>query len=59
MRKVKLEDIKNSHGTTNWSELKRQTDADIEKAAKCSDAKLLTEHELSQFYRNNSEQGAR
>ena len=58
MKKIKLEDIKNSHGTTNWNELKKQTDADIEKAAKFSDAKLLTEIELSQFRRDNSEQGA-
>lgn len=59
MKKIKLEDIRNSHGTTNWSELKKQTDADIEKAAKHSDAKLLTEIELSQFRRDNSAQGAK
>lgn len=56
MKKIKLEDIKNSHGSTSWNELKKQTDADIEKAAKHSDARLLTEHELSQFRRDNSEQ---
>lgn len=58
MKKIKLEDIKNSHGSTNWNELKKQTDADIEKAAKHSDAKLLSEYELSQLRRDNSEQGA-
>jgi len=58
MKKIKLEDIKNSHGTTNWNELKKQGDVDIEKAAKFSDARLLNEIELSQFRRDNSEQGA-
>ncbi len=55
MKKIKLEDIKNSHGSTNWPELKKQTDADIEKAAKFSEANLLTEVELSQFRRDNNE----
>ncbi|GAB2190274.1 hypothetical protein MAH1_18820 [Sessilibacter sp. MAH1] len=50
--KIKLQDVKNSRGSTNWNELKKQTDTDIEKVAKSSEAKLLTNIELSQFRRS-------
>jgi hypothetical protein len=59
VKKVKLEDIKNSHGSTNWSAVQNQSDVEIQEAAsKSQDAKLLSEHELSQLQRVNSEQGA-
>ncbi|WP_226648102.1 hypothetical protein [Microbulbifer variabilis] len=49
MKKIKLEEIKNSRGSTNWEAIKNQSDSDIERAAKNSDAKLFSEIELSQF----------
>lgn len=59
MKKIKLEDIKNSHGSTNWAAVSKQTDADVEEiASKSSDAKLLSEPELAQLRRVSSEQGA-
>jgi hypothetical protein len=51
--KVKLENIEKSVGSTNWTSVKKQTDADIERAAKTSEAKLLTPVELSQLCRTN------
>ena len=31
IKRIKLEDIKNSHGSTNWIELHNKTDSEIEK----------------------------
>ena len=59
VKKIKLEDVKNCHGSTNWSAVRKQTDAEIEDAvSKYRDAKLLSEHELAQMRRASSEQGA-
>ncbi|WDE11043.1 hypothetical protein [Thalassomonas haliotis] len=56
MKKIKLEDVKNSRGTTDWANVRRQTDDDIAQSAlKSKDAQLLTELELTQFYRAERE----
>ena len=58
MAKIKLKEIKNSRGSTNWDVVRRQTDEEIQKAASSSpDSKLLTEFEISELRRENSEQG--
>jgi hypothetical protein len=59
MKKINLKDIKNSHGSTNWTTVRKQTDAEIKEAAlKSQDAKLLSVLELAQLRRAGSEQGA-
>ncbi|WDD98284.1 hypothetical protein [Thalassomonas actiniarum] len=56
MKKIKLEDVKSSRGTTDWAKVRRQTDDDIvQSASKSKDAQLLTELELTQFYRAERE----
>ncbi|WP_281559509.1 hypothetical protein [Thalassomonas sp. RHCl1] len=60
MKKIKLEDVKSSRGTTDWAKVRRQTDDDIvQSASKSKDAQLLTELELelTQFYRIEKEPG--
>lgn len=59
MAKIKLNDIKSSRGSTNWEVVRQQTDEEIQKAASTSpDSKLLTEYEISELRRENSEKGA-
>lgn len=59
MTKIKLKDIKESKGTTDWEKLKKQSDREIrENALSSQDAKLLSDYELTQLYRAKSEQGS-
>ena len=52
MKKIKLDNIKNCRGTTNWAKVKQQSDAEIEQAAnKSKAAPLLSILELTQLRR--------
>ncbi len=47
LTKIKQKDINNLKGRTNWSQLKNQTEGEINNAALSDpDAKLLTDYEL-------------
>lgn len=60
MAKIRLEDVKNSRGATDWETVRKQTDEAIQKVAvTSSDSKLLTEFEISELRRENSKQGAK
>lgn len=59
MRKIKLDEIKNSFGATNWVAVKQQKDDDIEQKPKSStDSRPLTDIELLELRRVRSEQSA-